>query len=416
VRKNRAISLMSSLVVLVVSSWQVLNAMGPKGIPYPVFGMVSSISLLLLISFLFFYITENVPKGVLVIIGWSLFSFFITGLGLIWWDWRSFYSALNDYAGILLFTSCLMVWIGFGSRLIKSYNLVLMGAVLLLAGVLAPLAAAYNFLPDFYWGGRYDPPHYFLALLLGVLASGRGVGWSKKLIAWMIFLFLVLPLSYGSGSRTFLLLSLVLFFIPVFLRVWVSTRAEFKALLVISFVLLSIGGGVLMLDSVEMYVSESRFSSFQSGHDESLFARLLEIDDVLYGMWESGNPLVFLFGAGAGATWSAINSYPAMNFLDDGRIYYIHFTPIAFLFRFGLLGMFLYLWLLYNAMKAFLGRAVLKSSKSSESYEFIIALGALMVLMNGFMRTFMNDVTGVFLVSGLVWLIYFQKISKAKRF
>jgi hypothetical protein len=199
---------------------------------------------------------------------------------------------------------------------------------------------------------RFEAPPLILFAAVGVVAAISRAR-RTRVLAFVVLLVMV-GLALQSGHRANLMLGLAVAALAI--GVWYR-------LTVVKLVLLGpIAIGVLAaaMDSGIMQGTISRALSIESlsssrvvqlgvgtnVDDASTAARVEEARDAIGEMVERANPLVWLFGNGHGATYQPRISFIHQNIGEDDRVHHIHVGPAMVLYRYGLLGLLLYVVLL----------------------------------------------------------------------
>lgn len=317
-----------------IIGWEIVDVMGPKGIPFPgflfmyTFFCVILSSLPLLMSF-------SVRRSDMICL--SLIALLLTSMAIssATHDWpKSQRHIISDYMIVVNFAVIYIVvnrWKdGFALR--SKFKFIASG--LFIAALIAPAASYFKVLPDFAWNNRYDPPHYgLIALIVGYFLHGR-----KNLKTYLLLLSIVLVLALCSGNRsTFLGF---LFIVSFYLAAFRLTKITLSGLFFITFV------GIALSFFKPTLLSETRlFDTSISKIDTSFQNRLLEVKDVNYTVTNRSSFLQMVLGHGAGAKWE-VNYTPALGRDElNGWIHYIHITPVSVYFRYGLIGVVFLVWI-----------------------------------------------------------------------
>ncbi|QNB47101.1 hypothetical protein BR63_12760 [Thermanaerosceptrum fracticalcis] len=230
----------------------------------------------------------------------------------------------------------------------------LLFAFMLLASLIAP----FNDL----WGGlvrgenRYDPPHVVLIAATWVLLLFEQR--NKRKIFFIILLLLYLSLSYFSNVRTSILTWFIGALIFLYIRGFRLGRIRFSTMFIYVSMLLIFIFGLLNIDTTSlinnMYLElkTTRLHTIVEGKtDESFMGRLMEVKDVIKITKMEGSVLNILIGHGYGATFTPYYSYPEPNITEFGLVHNIHIGPVQMFYRYGLLGLFLFLYISFNIFK-----------------------------------------------------------------
>jgi hypothetical protein len=269
---------------------------------------------------------------------------------------------VGDLASLVL---PILFWVamrGYPSLLgAHSFGVLIVGSAL--AAIIAPSFAD--------GGGRFESPSPFVvgSLWFGVFYYRR---W-KGLLILLVLLPLVSWLSFASGFRSSILLVPIGLLVAVFLR-----RRAIRIGLVLATGMLIVMPFAWDLVDVTLWslVQESRFRLLLlGGVDESLLNRLLEYADCLSTLkneWGAGN---YILGTGHGATFLPSLSPEARNLTVEGRIHNVHITPVLILYRYGLLGLGLMLYGLFqiaSGLRTVRGTSI--SSPLAPAYGIIVVL------------------------------------------
>jgi hypothetical protein len=246
--------------------------------------------------------------------------------------------------------------------------------------VVAYVAATIDLRPGYWYGGRWDPPYYMLFGGLALLArySGKAAG---RLVASGLIV-VMLGLALQSGNRTQFALGLLFIFLS-----WASSRPLLYGMLLgaVGFAFLR-AVGVIHYDPFTDLFAETRFSLLESGVDDSLAGRFSELSDIWYHITTLDSPAQTLFGRGAGALWQPITRTRVL--VDPGgNLYYLHIGFAHMTYRYGLIGLGLFLYWLWVAI-ANLKR--LFDSTSTVGERFWV-LGAFGFSLNFFLQNSLYD-------------------------
>jgi hypothetical protein len=262
--------------------------------------------------------------------------------------------------------------------LLSKRRAALLGVGLTLAAILAPVLGADS--------NRYEPPSTMLIAGLWWLLI---VTQEPKRRFFIVSLIAVLGgLIVGSGQRTALLIWLACAGYAFWQFLW-SSRLGIRLLLTVVglsllFVVTSMRGELLAV------VAGHRIENVARGEsDDSLIARWEEAIDVVETLKREGSPLTYVVGFGHGATYAPQTSFVSRNITPDGRVHNIHIGPLMILFRYGLIGLALYTWLILAVVRT-LSRRV-RDQDTIHQVRCGFALVCLGFLMEGLMFNVLVD-------------------------
>jgi len=270
-------------------------------------------------------------------------------------------------------------------------SLVFLTLILLFASITAAVLAAAG-------TSRFEAPHDLLIVALWLLAY-RSQGLGRVVLAGLLVLVFLLALK--SGSRT-----------PVLL--WILSGA-YCAALTWSFrrtimllgpvmVLTVLLAGSAIRDSAVEALSGTRFSQNVRGTtDESLLARFHEAQDALFQFGRHARPLNYVLGFGHGSTFRPVVG-PIRNMTPEAVVHNIHIGPVLVLYRYGLLGLLLYVFLLGRVIMSFLRqRGRLRNSEPVIFPDLFFTLGLGMLLIDGTMRNVIADPVFSYVLAGFLF-------------
>ena len=301
------------------------------------------------------------------------------------------YYVAGDFASLAL--PALLVFLISGSpSTIQSRTLLLVYVALLLAAALGAVFGTEQ--------NRHEPPTTLLlastAWWILRLRSGQ-----QTVAALIIATFLSI-LIITSGQRTAFLIWL---FLVLYLAIFAASRLNIRPLALM--VLLLTGAPLALtifdLDFQGIY-SGHRLGALSSiGTDESLITRIEETQDVLLTIRQDGNLSSLIFGFGHGGTYTPFYSHVKRNITDEGRVHNIHITPIMIFFRYGLIGLLVYLWFA-AAVISVLIREILARGRPP-GFQLCLALASGGYLVEGLMFNVLVDplfaVVGAFFIASL---------------
>ncbi len=257
------------------------------------------------------------------------------------------------------------------------------------------------------FAGRFDPPHVllFAATLAAFLTSRRR--WIRVLLALAVVALIFVALK--SGQRTAPIVFVLLAFAAV-----LSTLGGVRAIgvacvvaLVLTAAFVFFGDRIIATLQAAFLESaaEYRYQELvEAGEDQSIEGRLFEAADVIE-ISRDANLGKLLFGHGHGATFKPDLSYPEPNVTEVGRVHNIHIGPFLLLFRYGLLGVALYLWLGYmlfvDLFRMRKYRSVMRDAGGADALFMHVTLYLAMAgaFMNFHLRTVLNDPIWSFVIA-----------------
>jgi len=193
---------------------------------------------------------------------------------------------------------------------------------------------------------RFDPPSPLLIAIITV-----GLFSARKATRLLFFISVAMLLGYfsiKSGQRTSILL---LFAAALFGVVFCSsTRRElFRSFLAL---VIAVSVSITFHEPITHYLGESRFSRLLEFEvDQSLARRFTEFLDIRDTYTSHGNTLNFFLGFGHGSTFESKYGVNDRNYTGlDNKVHHIHVSPILVIFRYGLLGVVLYLLLWFYSI------------------------------------------------------------------
>ena len=319
--------------------WDTNDATGPKGVPHAG-AFLAVVAVFLGLAVLGRRTPRaSIPRPVLGLVSVCL----VLGLLMIPFrqDFHTFYVA-QDLGTLLFFILCLLYASKFEAELMSKRTIIWFTAFYIFISVVAYYSATRDLRPAFAWNGRWDPPYFMLMGGLGLLIREARV-WAAKIIglALMSGLFW---LGLESGNRTQFALGVVFV-----LLAWASSVKTLFAMLASAVgLLLTVQVGLLHANPFAGLFATSRFSLLNTGPDESLQGRLLEVSDIWHHMTVTDSPWQTFLGRGAGATW-----VPIKRVLEDntGTAFYIHIGFANLSYRYGVFGFALFVYLVLKSFQ-----------------------------------------------------------------
>ncbi len=333
------------------------------------------------------------PIALIFVVSWLSLAVLALIQGLWGNQWEISY-LVGDF-GVLMMPILLFLACGFGRDGEPSMYADMRVYDVIGYALFAAAIYAYFFGRDPELNGRYEPPNLFITawLVARVLGADENKGRAKYLLLLMLFGLI----AFLSNERTAILL-------------WAGGIAVMIANLR-GKALAAIGGSVavaalvgvsavgMMAESGGSGGFESRFSKLEGGKDDSLQGRFNEVSDMLATVNREWGPIEYLIGAGHGATFKPVLSFPPRNVID-GRVHNIHIGPALMFYRYGFMGLFGWLWWLYLILRS-IPRAL---SPQCNPTERVILLAGGLVFLNSFLRNTFVDPISCFAVAGLFHL------------
>lgn len=211
--------------------------------------------------------------------------------------------------------------------------------IYILCGVLAAIISV-GFQQSY--TGRFNPPTFFVLAFAVVLLL------NKITILRVVFLAFLLAVAFESQVRVNFVLPIVLL-----MSVWVFRVALKSKLFLLVFLCVFpffVIQTVQIFGDIGLLVPDSRLSkllTWDGFYQEVMLRRSAEVIDAIGHFQQYGSWLNVLFGFGHGATYEAqiilrslgsAASEMDWRFTDYNEAYVIHFGPMRYFFRFGLVG------------------------------------------------------------------------------
>ena len=263
--------------------------------------------------------------------------------------------------------------------------LVLLCVLLLFAAMLGVVGSV---------SGRFEPPHVLLLALLW-LGAGRSTGLGRMFF-WAALL-LVLFVAFESGARA----SVVLWLLGgvYILALYWPVR---KLLLVVGPVaaIAVVLAGSLIQQEVVSLLQETRFSKNVEGEvDNSLLSRFNEASDAMNEFGNHAGSLNYIFGFGHGSTFQPVHS-SLRNAIGDGVVHNIHIGPVLVFFRYGLLGVAVYVLLIVSVFLSFLRHRRSGGIKGPSGGQIFFTFAMTMYLADGLVHNVFVDPAFSFVLGG----------------
>jgi hypothetical protein len=271
-------------------------------------------------------------------------------------------------------------------------SLVVLGVVLFAASVAAAALGIASGAP------RYEAPHDLLIVALWLVAY-RSHGLAR--LGTGLLLLAIFVFAFRSGYRTPVLLWIFCGAYCAALT-WSFGRMLAVAIPVVAVIVVLAGGAIR--DAAIESLATTRFGENVRGEaDPSLLARFYEARDAVNQFERRGGPMNDVLGFGHGSTFRPVFG-PIHNMTPEGVVHHIHFGPVLILYRYGMLGLGIYLWLLVKAFAAFI--AQYKSSRKSAPISFtemFFTLGLGISLLDGIMRNVLADPAFSYVLAGFLY-------------
>lgn len=262
-----------------------------------------------------------------------------------------------------------------------------MTVALLIAVVLAALVSG-----D---AARFEAPASMLTALVWYrVATVRG---SLNVFGWLLIAVVILVVAFGSGQRT----SLVIWAggACYALVVGLVSLRIVPVLLSLAALMLLLLAGPMIGESIARVTRGTRHAALASGDaDVSVLARLAEADDVIRTFDVEGPASRWLTGLGHGATYEPRVSFLSRNVTEHGRVHNIHIGPLMVWFRYGAMGLAVWLLLVVLAVRSSL--SVVRDGDTLRATFGIIVLAG---LVEGLVFNVFVDPVFAYGVAGLLF-------------
>ena len=150
-------------------------------------------------------------------------------------------------------------------------------------------------------------------------------------------------------------------------------------------------------------LQETRFSANLEGQvDDSLLSRVSEAQDAINDLRAHGKPINYLLGFGHGATFVPVYS-SLRNAVDDGVVHNIHIGPVLIIYRYGLIGLSLYLFLLAKLFSSFFSHRRRIRDGTISANELFFTLATTMYLLDGLVFNVLVDPGFSFALAGYLY-------------
>jgi len=300
----------------------------------------------------------------------------------------------SDVGTLLFFLLCLVVASKYTHELTTQRTVYWFCVIYIGIAVFAYYAGVNNLRPGYWYDGRWDPPYYMLfgGLALFIRYGRNPV--SRLLSGTALMLMLVLALQ--SGNRTQFLIGLLVAGLA-----WASNHTALFMMSVacVGFTFVR-SVGLVEFDPFDGLFAESRFSLLAGGVDDSLAGRIDELRDIWYHLTVLNSGEQTLFGRGAGALWHPITRTRVI--VDaNGDLYYLHVGFAHLTYRFGVLGLLLFLFWMLAALN---GARALFTGTHSIGEKFWI-LGGIGFSLNFFLQNSLYDPPAVLAMAVLLVVV-----------
>ena len=208
-------------------------------------------------------------------------------------------------------------------------------------------------------GGNPPTIIYLFIFCVGLILFLSGEYHKYKLELKILFVCFILTIPYLN--RAFYLQMLVVFFVLYIVLLNWRKKIFISVILVLTtffmiFIIENNAIGFIQGTPLERRIDET-IAIFRYGVEEktsiSMIQRMYE-SKVIFERF-SENPINYLFGFGFGPTLDMTNSLDNSvinsQLLGAGKTHNVHFLHIAILYRYGLIGCVLYLYLIYSLVK-----------------------------------------------------------------
>jgi len=261
------------------------------------------------------------------------------------------------------------------SLLTSKQGIALLALILVASALVAIVFGVLN-------GNRFEPPSAILICILtyAVANSSSNV---YRLIALLLIAataFLIL----ASGQRS----ALIMLLIGILLAVFTMKSLEKRSLYLLILSIVGMIVAILFSERIYFLLGDSRFSSLlRFEFDVSLLTRFNEVNDALHYLKTNGNIFNWLIGFGHGATFESYSVLNLRNYLDSERVHHIHIGPALILFRYGLVGIFLYLFLWFSLLSTIVRMRRFKIPSAAQ----ILTISCVLLLLDGLVRNVFVD-------------------------
>jgi hypothetical protein len=248
---------------------------------------------------------------------------------------------------------------------------------------------------------RYEPPHFLVfSSLYALLYYNEKRSHFFSIVFYSIVYCLVMIAVYFSQERTTFILGLLIIFIYLYYKNRYIMYILFLSLI------------VLFISLDYSLFAFGRFETlFSDKGDQSILSRFNEVLDVIEYFKHYADFFHILFGFGFSATYEPINftSDPG-NLTDSGTVHHVHIFPFLLLFRFGLIGLLLYLLLWFSVISQMFNMSKKYKYQYNTIYVFSL-LSMFMYLLDSLMRSVFVD-PFFYIIIGFYLYFLFHKNKK----
>ncbi len=253
-----------------------------------------------------------------------------------------------------------------------------------------------------------EPP--LLLMALGWLGMVRPRNVAELVISMLISVF-VLQLTLMSGAR----FSLVLW--PMMGLALFALGHVSRQMVAVSFCILVFAAvsADVAVDSLNLgsQIEGSRIGRFverlKTGNiageiteDVSMNNRILEAKDVVFTRYDYQGPLQWGFGSGHGATFAGSTAEYGERLLPNGDVHHIHFGLVLMYYRYGLPGLFGFIWLLAAACRQMWSLRRLSPQSPMYYPSLLFTVAAIGYLLNSLLFNAFVDPLFAFTIAGFL--------------
>lgn len=293
----------------------------------------------------------------------------------------------------------ILVVLGGANGLFSPGRLRVLAVALLVAACIAPLIGVEN--------NRFEPPATLLTAIVwtAILQANR----APRRLALVGVAIALLVLASMSGQRTALVVWLGCAGFVCW-RLLQSTAMRVLAVAAGAVILAAVGATTMREQALGLLAGHRMESLARGEQDESLLSRVQEASDVLATFSREGSTLTYLTGFGHGATYRPEASFLARNVTAEGRVHNVHIGPLMIFFRYGLIGLAAYAWLLFVIIRVLLGGRAATRRRDSPVTAFALASGG--YLLEGLMFNVWVDPMFSFALAGLMASVLDEQVGR----
>ena len=253
-----------------------------------------------------------------------------------------------------------------------------------------------------------EPALMLMALTWVAVACNRDV---SLIFPKIVVLLVVVTITLFSGARFALLLWLAMGAALILLgHATRATKWTFYtgAATLTLFAAIGVIGGD-SLPTLEGFRVGSLIDRLHSGRvldsvieDGSMQNRILEADDALYTRFTHQGWLQWVLGSGHGATFDTGYAYYGDRALDNGQVHHIHFGLVLLYFRYGVLGVVLFAWLLASGVRCLI--VLRRANRNNPLFKptLVFSLASLSYLLSFLLFNQLVDPVASFAMAGHV--------------